>query len=453
MHTYKKKEPLMTLAYLANGQEIDAFELESGILRSNNYNCIYCGKYIRYVSKSKRTISHFRHNVDQSCITNTNNRAEIERRVRLVVENRRSVYRNWWYNAFDEQYKNKKINELDNNNRTTTIDIYIQHFTNYPNFLMENNQTMMNYNYNKMFMEFQAKPLSETTVLNKCEICNSHEDTVLLWFCDISAIQKRIKKYTTLINEYYEIRLFTQPQGLATVVEQSIKNSYEKTMVILDNGDYLYKIIQAEFDTGDFIKCWRINKQDFVDQLKNNNQINVDNERFTAPTTRIDEITQSNRFDYRSIFADIMHTHYTHIIDHILKNIDSKGMWYYANKCKVVNEFHSVVHFFVATFAIYTNYDNNIIQGIKLLMEKLKPEYVPKIKVNFGKYKGEYINQLPKGYIKWIIEQSHTVEAKINKEPYKAIYDSYEENIERAFKKPISYRKKQIIKDYWNIPT
>jgi hypothetical protein len=467
---------MMYLAYLPNGDCIDADSLSSGVIRSNKYNCIYCGKSVGYVSNCERYDSHFRHGNFESCLTNNEERERKEREVRMVLSNRMSRYRSWWYNVFSSKYRQRCIKECiissseetdivssgdlsiveptsgrlfeahPTGGRRTFADIYIDDKTNI-NFEMDNGGLMVCKEYDSMVMEFQYSSLSPSTVDVKCEIYGSLEGLVMFWFCDILRVDKVIKRYTSLTIDYHELRLYSgQPIGLSRVLEYSILNNYEKFIVILDNGDYLYRITSASLDRG-YLRGSRISKHKYLDQLfKDECLVDSSSNLYDSSDTIVEEHQIAN-CAYREMFSDVLDRSYIVDLDVLIRYIDRQGL-YELSLNDIVSKYHSVVHFLVMCVSYISGKDECVLAGLHKWLEYLRPEYVRSSVTTFGKYKGMKVIDLPSSYVIWVIEKSDVVLKgnKIRKDPYKALYDSYMVNVRRSFMSNLSSGRVERLK-------
>ena len=176
----------MIYAKLENNREINAEELSSGILRSNNYYCIYCGKKVSYVTGSDRSRSHFRHDRDKSCIS-TFNKQDIDEQSEVRYNNNKSEFYKWWQSLFlNSQIEYKFENHI--------ADIYLENPT---QIYLDNKSSIIN--NKKLVIEIQHSNITKFDSKNR-ESFYRKDDRELLWIFNISHIPHIIEHIITLLN-------------------------------------------------------------------------------------------------------------------------------------------------------------------------------------------------------------------------------------------------------------
>ena len=370
---------MMKYALLESGREINALDISNGTLRSNNYNCICCGNTVTFVTGSYRSKPHFRHKNEESCI-NYSNYSIITQDADDRIENRKSKFHKDWQSFFTKDTTEVRIKEQ---NKLHIADIYLKNPTPF-----QFTTNILKTSVKNLVIEIQHSHISLSDAKQR-EQFYVIDNRALIWIIDISHIQHKIEQYTTFTQDKTRI-LFTGKQhgGLTNIIK-----GCQKSIVILDNGTYLFKVINAHLDSG-FTEVFPISKSYFLQQLSIDTFIN--NQQSLT-------IEMRSYRDYISALDDEIKVD----IDEILNMIEDipitclrEGCQLYASK-----EYETYVEMIVSWMGIVSNRNPIVYKVMVIWLNNVRKTHYVHDKLEFGKYKNTSICNLPQHYLKWVLEE------------------------------------------------
>ena len=372
----------MNFARLENDREVSASDLSDGIIRSNNYFCIYCGEQVSYVTSSSRARAFFRHKKEESCFNYSSN---IEDQVDARIINIKSSFHSWWQSLFSQiEYR------FDGGKHIA--DIYLQ--SNLPiQIYLDDKSVLFDKPKPNLVIEIQHSNITTFDAKNREEYYRN-DDRELLWIFNISHIKHYVEHITTVTTDFIRIVfLGNQHTGLSNLLSIIKHNN-----ILLDTGKYLYAIKSASLDE-DYIYVSPMSKIMFINQINNMGfNLNIENISDTN-YNNIPDITVIR--NYKDIIELLDEKHQVDI-DDIFTIIESIS----------INEIRSTYHYFTNIYTSYismiasllsllSNKDKLVLRIFKEWVDNVRTKHYKNDRFTFGKHKGNSIVDIPISYLEW----------------------------------------------------
>lgn len=380
---------MMQYALLQSGREVNAIDLTNGTLRSNTYTCICCGNAITFVTGSYRTNAHFRHKTGESCI-HYSRYDSVAQDAKDRIENRKSKFHKDWQSLFTTDATEVKVHE---NNKTHIADIYLQGSTLF-NIETDNNTNLFDIPTKDLVIEIQHSHISVCDIKRREQFYVT-ENRSLVWIFDISHIHHQIEQYITVTQNKTRI-LFTRQQhsGLTNAVK-----TCKTSVILLDNGDYLFKIVDANLDSG-LTTILPVSKTKFFYCLRtSNNQVTVYHNNDISFKREI-----RNYKDYiyaldEDIIVDI--DEIVNMIEDIPVCCLREGCQMYAN-----NAYDTYIEMVTSWLGNISNHATLVQKILKIWINHIRRTYYATETIGFGKYKYVALCDIPSHYLKWLLEEN-----------------------------------------------
>ena len=372
------------------GREVDAADLSYGSLRSNTYTCLCCKNAVSYVTGSERAKPHFRHKHDESCISHLSYK-QIEEQAEARISNRKSTFHTWWQLLFDKNNIEVRVSE---GNKVQIADVYLN--SERPFIIRtDTGENLFTRSTNNLIIEVQHSTITSNDAKQRDVFYNT-ENRQLLWIFNIAHIPHTIDRFITVTQDKMRI-LFTKQQhsGLVNVAKHC-----NKSTILLDVGNYLFKIKDVCFDNG-FTHVVPLSKKSFIEQLQAHNvTVNLDkyintNEKYTF----------SER-NYKT-FIDALDIRYQVDVDEILNMIEDIPISCLREGCQLYthNEYNSYIEMVARWLGNVSNSNPLVYKLLQQWISFIRKTYYSNDFLTFGKHKYEPICNLPQAYLKWILEE------------------------------------------------
>jgi hypothetical protein len=397
----------MQYAYNAHEKEVDAWELSAGYIRSDTYKCIYCGKYVHFVSESDRCKPFFRHRTDESCIENSYYyRQQKDQDVRDIICNRKSDFHLQWQNMFPQDCVEIKFQDK----RT---DVCIELCKEWQ--ILQGQKVLLNApSSSKLFIEIQHSSISIEEV--KRRVSTYITDTSsLLWIIDISSCIIHIDHIVSLNTEHYRLRF---PKNQPSCLRHLLSLHYQRyssgmPWVILDYKKQLFLIKRIPKLDCQFLEVYMIKWEEFINSF---NDIVILNNY-----AKTDVILSTNTMHYRDYIISLDDVKVQNEVNRVVTILEHTPF----------SEIQHKVNDIYCYLSNITNKSKVIYKMLNLWLEKYKKIYFAE-SMSFGKYEGEPLWTLSDNYINWVLENCKMLDENfqekleilesINK---KWIYESY----------------------------
>jgi hypothetical protein len=396
----------MRIARNSEGSLIKCQDIENGVVKSNEYYCNKCDNIVFYISGSKISCSHFRHQKTNNCIYYNNQIRDDNIEENIMSE----FHRNW-----QEIFPNKNIEyKIEKNNKKHYADIYISYHNSF------NICDIFQENKNNVVIEVQYSVISYYTLYERDNHYVS-DNTNLLWIFDVKD-KCEVERVVIFSETIYRIRL----KGKHYFTELFKVNN--KPNILLDNGGlYLYLVVnKPEYDK-ELLQVKKVSRKEFLHQISNiigkeikhvcdtsNNKVKIYD--YESTIMNIQNISNKNKDELRYIFyilESIPFNYFNNKFDEYEFNNENDDKWccdncnfnnYWSNnscyKCKYSKYFN--INELLSILSIISNKNKNIIDIFIRFIEKNKP-YI-NTKITFGKYSGNKLVDIPTKYLLWLKE-------------------------------------------------
>jgi hypothetical protein len=426
----------MNYAYLESGREIEANQLSNGVLRSNNYFCLFCGKDVSYVSGSKNKMkcrmSHFRHKKEESCINDSGglSRSDLEKRAEYRVSNKRSTFHAWWQSLFDVKQIEVPF-QPDRNHLNVTrrhvADVFLKS-DNPIQLTLDNGQHLFKHSKNNLIIEIQHSNISVFDAQNRDTFYNT-DDQNLLWIIDISHIEHKIERITTLTQDTFRI-LFPgkQHNGLINII-----CNCSRSEAVIDTGKYMFKIANTCLDIG-FCNVLPMSKKGMLEQLCNQGfdvKIELCSEEHYDSQCVCD-----NERNYKQTITCLGLKHQVDV-DEIFNMIEDIPITCLREQCEnhAGDTFITYVDMIVSWLSIVSQKNRRVLSMLQVWAQNVKDVFYCKESLRFGKHRGVPLSNVPYSYLKWIVEKDIVNDPNLSNRISEIIAMNYY-NLSQAFNNP-----------------
>ena len=382
----------MQYAFLESGREVSALDLSNGTTRSNSYNCICCGSTVSYVVGSYRSKPHFRHKHNESCI-DYSLYTNIAQDANDRIENRKSKYHKDWQSIFHKDTTEVRVKE---NNKLHIADVYLQNSTPI-RIATDNNINILNNSINNLVIEIQHSHISLCDAKNR-ELFYVTDKRALIWIVNITDVQHKIEQFITLTQDKTRV-LFPEKQhsGLSNIIR-----GCKKSVIILDNGTYLFKVVDAHLDSS-FMEVLPISKTSFLKHL------NIEPQMESSYKKEV-----RNYKDYicsldEAIIVDI---------DEIINMIEDISLPFLRKTCKYSLEPYTYPDTYVKQVTVWlscvSNNDPLVYKMLDMWIRSIRKTQYNTERIGFGKYKYTPLCNIPQQYLIWVFEESIIHDEELN---------------------------------------
>lgn len=401
----------MRIAKNSNDNIIKCQDIENGIIKSNEYFCTKCNNVLFFVSSSERNCSYFRHKNNEECVYYVNNK-----NYKKYQENVMSDFHRNWQEIFPNENIEYKITR-DNVNHYA--DIYISKNSSF------NICDIFNINKGKLVIEIQNSPIDYITLQER----DKHyitSDTNLLWIFNIK--DKFILEKIILFDEtVYKLRL--TGKHYFTEIFKFNKNPN----ILLDGGGiYLYQITNIPDYDKELLQIKRISRKVFLEEISDILSKEILNISPIIKTKckiydyentiiRIGNISNESIDKLRYIFYVLENVPFCVLKDMFNKHIEkcyiNDERWL-CNNCNFDNNYWNVDNCFKCKYQkpfnmynliyITSLLSNRNVKILDLLINFFDKNKVSiNTKINFGKYNGESLENIPIEYLRWLLDNNN----------------------------------------------
>lgn len=381
----------MKYACMKSGIEVSAEDLSYGTIRSNQYFCIFCGKHVSYVNGNEKRIAHFRHAKDDSCITNSSKK-EVEEQAASRISNRKTQFHTWWQGLFNKDYIEVPFSQGKTNH---VADIYLKSDCDIQ-VKLDNGSNLFEHASKSLVIEVQHSVISVRDAQSRNETYTSNGN--LLWIVDVSHIKFKVDRFITSSQDSIRI-LFpdTQHRGLVNIITAN-KNS----VILLDTGKYLYKVVHTHFDHG-YVHVETISKIGLVKQLMDQG-IDIDLQKCSNDYYTSEPTIHATR-NYKT-FIEALDLRIHIDIDHILNMIEDMPVTQLRKILERSNieRYENYVEMITSWLGYKSNSNPIVLKLLNTWIEHIKETFYVKDHLTFGKYAYISLYKLPQHYLKWALE-------------------------------------------------
>lgn len=413
----------MRIAKNKNNIIIKCQDIENGIVKSNEYYCIKCNNILYFVSESDRNCSYFRHkNNNNYCDYYKNNK-----NYKNSYENTMSEFHRNWQEIFPNENIEYKI-VIDN--IIHFADIFIRYHNTF------NICDIFKINKKNVIIEIQYSPIDYNTLYER-EKHYITSDNNLLWIFDIKD-KFEIEKLILFNKTTLKLRL----KGKHYFTE--IFNFNKNPNILLDGGGlYLYQIINIPVYDKELLEVKQISRNIFLKEISyivSKDIINISNISknkikvydYENTIINIKNISNENKDKLRYIFyvlENIPFSTLKNMFHEYSENNNKENERWYCDNCEFDNNYWNVNCCFKCKFskpfnmydliyilALLSKNNENILNLLTRFINKNIVSFTFKKKINFGKYKGELLINIPEDYLRWLLSNKNDNYCKCNHE-------------------------------------
>ena len=366
-----------------DGHHIKITDIENGIVSSNDYLCISCEEKVVYVKQSERAISHFRHYND-SCIEKNNySKNDIENE----YNNDMSFFHKNWQFIFPNKYLEYLIKE---NNKLHRADIFINSKTDNIQIYDNNNELIFDEkNIKNLVIEIQNSRINNTVLQEREDFYRKKDkNRELLWIFNLKK-ECKLEKIIIFKNIFYRIKLTSFRHDFINL----LKNKSNKSNIILDNNNEdLYIIRNTPNLDNDYLEVSKIKRNKFLEQI--------------SKYIECENITWNYNIDKTKLVLNDYDNSFENTNNKIInENIDKmKYLFYVLEKIPFLKYCDDIeINYIFSMFYYFSNTNYEIMNKFHKIL-KLYGKTSNTI-MHFGKYKDEYLYNLPYDYLKWLNKQ------------------------------------------------